>query len=63
MLQAIEELYGVRADQLRVFVHYQPSYYHFHVHVCHVALAASAGMAVGKAHLLDDIIGVFHPTS
>ena len=60
MLQAVEERYGVQADQLRIFVHYQPSYYHFHVHVCHVGLTVSAGMAVGKAYLLDDIIGTFH---
>ena len=57
MVQAIEEQFGVHEDQLRIFVHYQPSYYHFHVHFCHVTLAASPGMAVGKAHLLDDVIG------
>ena len=24
---------NVNADQLKIYVHYQPSYYHFHVHV------------------------------
>lgn len=49
--------YGVRADELRIFVHYQPSYYHLHVHFLHTKHDAGASMAAGKAHLLDDIIG------
>ncbi|KAK9824616.1 hypothetical protein WJX72_011745 [[Myrmecia] bisecta] len=53
--QVILEKYGVGADQLRIYVHYQPSYYHFHVHFCHNALV-SGGVAVAKAHLLSDII-------
>ena len=28
--QVIEEIYGVPPDELRVFVHYQPQFYHFH---------------------------------
>lgn len=52
----ISHRYNVPADQLRLFVHYPPSYYHFHVHVTHVAWEG-AGALVGKAHLLDDIIG------
>ena len=32
-LQAsISEKYGVPASQLRIYIHYQPSYYHLHVH-------------------------------
>ena len=55
--QAIRNKYGLTADQLRVFIHYQPSYYHLHVHFMHIRRDAGAGMAVGKAHLLSDIIG------
>ena len=56
--QVIEQRYGVPPSQLRIYVHYQPSYYHFHVHFCHTGLNANGpGAAVGKAHLLDDIIG------
>ncbi|CAL8465012.1 g4547 [Coccomyxa elongata] len=54
--QALVERYGVREDELRVYIHYQPSYYHLHVHFLHVNYDAGAGMAVGKAHLLNDII-------
>jgi hypothetical protein len=54
--QVIQDRYSVPPDQLRMFVHYLPSYYHFHVHVTHVKLS-SMGAAVGKAHLLEDIIG------
>lgn len=28
----IEAVYGVPEDQLRVFVHYLPQFFHFHVH-------------------------------
>lgn len=44
-------------DELRIFVHYQPSYYHFHIHVVNVAHPGlGGGFNVGKAFLLDDII-------
>ncbi|EKD01614.1 hydrolase [Trichosporon asahii var. asahii CBS 8904] len=51
-----KEKYGVEKGDLRMFIHYQPSYYHFHVHIVHVAHDMLAGMAVGQAHLLDDVI-------
>lgn len=54
-LAAIKERYNVGEDQLRIYVHYQPSYYHFHVHFVHTSIAGS-GTAAGHAHLLDDII-------
>ena len=31
-LAAIKSLYGVEENQIRIFVHYQPQFYHFHVH-------------------------------
>lgn len=40
-----------------MFVHYQPSYYHFHIHITHVDYLGFQGITVGQAHLLDDIIG------
>lgn len=54
--QAIASKYGVAAGELRYYVHYQPSYYHFHVHITHLQLDEGHGMAAGKAHLLEDII-------
>lgn len=50
------EKYGVGKGELRFYVHYQPTYYHFHVHVTHVSVYGLAGITVGQAHLLDDII-------
>lgn len=47
--------YGVQPDQLRVYLHYQPSCYHLHVHFTHLQFSAPKS-AVGDAHLLDDII-------
>lgn len=50
----IEKVYGVKKDQLRVFVHYQPQFYHFHVH--YTRLENDIGCQVEKAHLLSDVI-------
>ncbi len=41
--------------QLRCFFHYQPTYYHLHVHIVHVD-RETQGMSVAAAHLLDDVI-------
>ncbi|XP_069803440.1 m7GpppX diphosphatase [Dendropsophus ebraccatus] len=52
---AILKRYGVQGNQLRIYLHYQPSYYHLHVHF--VALGHEApGITVERAHLLSDVI-------
>ncbi|KAJ3379302.1 hypothetical protein HDU84_006792 [Entophlyctis sp. JEL0112] len=48
--------FGVPANSLRMFVHYQPSYYQFHVHVVNAQMEPMQGMIAGQAHLLDDVI-------
>jgi m7GpppX diphosphatase len=53
--KAIATNYNVPANKLRLFVHYQPTYYHFHVHVVHTSLFL-AGFNASKAHLLADVI-------
>lgn len=56
-LEAIEKVYpGIESDQLKLYVHYQPTYYHFHIHIVHVALEAGATQATGKAIGLECII-------
>ncbi|XP_070571565.1 m7GpppX diphosphatase-like isoform X2 [Ptychodera flava] len=49
------EKYGLTKNHLRVFLHYQPSYYHLHVHFTHINFDAP-GSRVGQAHLLSDVI-------
>lgn len=34
---AIEEKLGVKRNKIRAFLHYQPSFYHLHVHFAHLA--------------------------
>jgi m7GpppX diphosphatase len=46
----------VERDQLKLYVHYQPTYYHLHIHIVHVALEAGATQATGKAIGLDSVI-------
>ncbi|PKS09234.1 hypothetical protein jhhlp_003848 [Lomentospora prolificans] len=47
---------SIEADQLKLYVHYQPTYYHLHIHIVHVALEAGATQATGKAVGLESII-------
>eukprot|EP00891_Asterochloris_glomerata_P004472 jgi/Astpho2/4472/e_gw1.00067.224.1_t len=55
--QVILNRFQVPDDRLRIYLHYQPSYYHLHVHFAHLQLDLGGGAAVGKAYLLDDVIG------
>ncbi|KAF9225626.1 HIT-like protein [Gyrodon lividus] len=56
--EAVAERWGLGRGSLRMYVHYQPSYYHFHVHIVHASQAGMMGMTVGQAHSLDDIISM-----
>lgn len=55
MQEEICRKYGVASDQLRVYLHYQPSYYHLHVHFTHLQFSTPKS-SVGDAHLLEDVI-------
>lgn len=57
LIEATVKTYpGLEADQLKLYVHYQPTYYHFHIHIVHVALEAGATQATGKAIGLESIM-------
>ncbi|KAH6614201.1 HIT-like domain-containing protein [Boeremia exigua] len=57
MLDATVRLYpALERDQLKLYVHYQPTYYHFHIHIVHVALEAGTTQATGKALGLENVI-------
>jgi m7GpppX diphosphatase len=45
----------VHGDELRIYFHYHPSYYHLHVHFTHLKYSAPKTL-IGQAHLLDDVI-------
>lgn len=47
---------SLRPDQLKFYVHYLPTYFHFHIHVVHVLLDSGSTQAVGKAIALESII-------
>ncbi|KAJ4398594.1 hypothetical protein N0V91_010103 [Didymella pomorum] len=58
MLDATVRLYPqLEKDQLKLYVHYQPTYYHFHIHIVHVELEAGTTQATGKALGLENVIG------
>ncbi|KAH9491843.1 hypothetical protein Btru_029883 [Bulinus truncatus] len=52
---AIKEKFNITPDKLRVYFHYQPSYYHLHVHFTHVKFDAP-GSDVLRAHLIQQVI-------
>jgi m7GpppX diphosphatase len=56
ILRVVSQKYELEEDRLKLYVHYQPTYYHFHIHVVHVALDAGATQAVGKAFGLENHI-------
>ncbi|KAJ7876804.1 scavenger mRNA decapping enzyme [Mycena leptocephala] len=53
-----QDKWGIPHGGLRMYIHYQPSYYHFHVHIVNANYEAGMGMIVGQAHLLDDVIAL-----
>lgn len=49
--------YAVQPDELNIFIHYQPSYYHFHIHIVNIRHPGlGLGTAAGKAVPLEDVI-------
>ena len=65
VLDATVKLYEgkIEKDQIKLYVHYQPTYYHFHIHVVHVMCEATGTQSVGKAFSLDNIISQLENTS
>ncbi|TKX21538.1 m7GpppX diphosphatase [Elsinoe australis] len=59
---AVGELYGgekgVESDMIKFYLHYQPTYYHMHIHIVALTLDAGATQAVGKALDLRNVIGM-----
>ena len=54
--QVVNMYDGVEVDMLKFYVHYQPTYYHFHIHIVNVSLDPNATQAVGKALGFDNVI-------
>ncbi|KAG8628666.1 hypothetical protein KVT40_002531 [Elsinoe batatas] len=68
---AVAELYGkggekasqssgewIESDQIKFYLHYQPTYHHLHIHIVALTLDAGATQAVGKALDLRTVIGI-----
>ena len=54
--EAIKRKYDLDPSRMRAYFHYQPSYYHLHIHFSNVDFQAP-GINVEKAHLLQTVIG------
>lgn len=53
--EAIRERYGIDPDKLRVYLHYQPTFYHLHVHFTFLQ-HDPPGIQCEKSHLLATVI-------
>ncbi|CAK1549115.1 unnamed protein product [Leptosia nina] len=53
--KAILDKYKVPSTQLRIYLHYQPSFYHLHIHFTFLQHEAP-GIYAEKSHLLDTVI-------
>lgn len=54
-LKAIKDKYGLDAKQIRAYFHYQPTFYHLHVHFTYLQYDAP-GIFCEKSHLLNTVI-------
>jgi m7GpppX diphosphatase len=54
-LEAIKSKYDLDASQIRAYFHYQPSFYHLHVHFTYLKFDAP-GIFCEKSHLLTTVI-------
>ncbi|XP_008325680.1 m7GpppX diphosphatase-like [Cynoglossus semilaevis] len=52
---AVLEHYSLPASKLRVYVHYQPAFYHLHIHFTKLGFNPPS-CGVERSHLLADVI-------
>ncbi|XP_053680216.1 m7GpppX diphosphatase [Anopheles nili] len=54
-IAAIKERYGIGASELRIYLHYQPTFYHLHMHFTYLR-HDPPGTGCEKSHLLSTVI-------
>lgn len=54
-INAISEQFNLKRSQLRIYLHYQPSFYHLHIHFTYLEYNAP-GIYCERSHLLDTVI-------
>lgn len=54
-ISTIKTKYGIDETRLRIYLHYQPSFYHLHVHFTFLQHDAP-GIFCERSHLLDTVI-------
>lgn len=54
--QSVVKKYGIEKSLLRCYFHYQPSFYHLHLHIVPTSAECLGGAVLGRGHLLQDVI-------
>lgn len=55
ILKVVGKKYGLEPSQVKLYFHYQPSYYHLHIHVAYVGLEQSD---FGRSILFDNVLDI-----
>ena len=55
-LREIARRFGVPGSLVRAYLHYQPTFYHLHVHFTPLRHPASAHLVIDKSIFLSDVI-------
>jgi m7GpppX diphosphatase len=55
-LATIEEKFKLPRSQIKALFHYQPSFYHLHIHFVHTSMSDRANAKNGRGVLLTDVI-------
>jgi m7GpppX diphosphatase len=54
-LEKIEELYGLKEENLKIFFHYDPSTYHLHIHFINTVYKET-NSSVEYSHDIDSVM-------
>nr|XP_023017169.1 m7GpppX diphosphatase-like isoform X2 [Leptinotarsa decemlineata] len=54
-IEAIKSKHSLDSSQLRIYLHYHPSFYHLHIHFCYLRHEAP-GLLAERAHMLSTVI-------
>ncbi|TNV76619.1 hypothetical protein FGO68_gene3769 [Halteria grandinella] len=55
-IETIVKKFGLPKSKILSLFHYQPTYYHLHIHFAHIDMAEQMGAAMGKGVALTDVI-------
>ncbi|KAI5306986.1 hypothetical protein KEM56_005905 [Ascosphaera pollenicola] len=57
LIREVTRVYpALSKDEIQLYFHYQPTYYHMHIHITNVHTEPTGGQAIGKAITVEDVL-------